>query len=157
MDKRPSLKDWVEAAGVALLFYLFKALPVRVASHIGGVIAPDVGHSLFGGTATNTVGVVNPPPGLDTAIAHAGDAFDLRIKTRVFSSDEAADTALNAGEVDAVLAGTAQLRFKTTRDTKLTSAVAQAAAAVRAAGGGGDRHAPQRFCGLPSRAESRGC
>jgi ABC-2 type transport system permease protein len=99
---------------------------------IGGVIAADVGHSLFGGTATNTVGVVNPPPGLDTAIAHAGDAFDLRIKTRVFSSDEAADTALNAGEVDAVLAGTAQLRFKTTRDTKLASAVGQAAAAVRA-------------------------
>ncbi len=46
MDRKPRLKDWIEAGGVALLFYLFKALPVRIASEIGGFLARTIGPPL---------------------------------------------------------------------------------------------------------------
>jgi len=46
MDKRATARDWLEAAGVAFLFYLFKALPVRAASEIGGFIARSLGPRL---------------------------------------------------------------------------------------------------------------
>lgn len=98
---------------------------------VGGVIAADVGDGLFGGTPTYTVGVVGPPPGLEQALDRAGDAFDLHIRTQSFTGNAAADTALDAGKVDAVLAGTGQLRFKDHKDNDLASAVGQAAASVQ--------------------------
>ena len=97
----------------------------------GGVIAADKGKGWFGGTETHTIGVINPPDELAPALQRAGDAFDMHIKTREFADDAAANAALDDGKVDAVLAGTEQLRFKDSENTDLSNAVSQAVATVK--------------------------
>jgi len=112
--------------------FLF-ATALLVVLSAGGVIAADKGKGLFGGTETHTIGVINSPTELAPALQQAGEAFDMHIKTREFTAASAANAALDDGKVDAVLAGTDQLRFKGKEDTDLSNAVSQAVAAVKVA------------------------
>ncbi|HKS92281.1 MAG TPA: ABC transporter permease [Tepidiformaceae bacterium] len=108
------------------------ATALLVVLSVGGVIAADKGKGWFGaGTETHTIGVVNPPSDLPQALQRAGNAFDMHINTRDYPGADAANAALGDGQVDAVLVGTDQLRFKDAADTKLSSAVSQAVAALK--------------------------
>ena len=109
------------------------ATAVLVILSVGGVIAADVGKDLFDGTETHTIGLVDPPAQLGPALDAAGTAFDMRIETQTFADNAAADAALDAGDIDAALVDTSQLRFKDTKDDDLAVAVGQAARAASTA------------------------
>jgi ABC-2 type transport system permease protein len=115
--------------------FLFSVL-FTTALVVGSIVVPPL---LFGDDDPTPVGLVEPvPAGLDTALLATAAQVDAELELRSYPDVAAADAALAAEEVDAVmvvpadLSSSGEVRFAEDADDGLVSLVSLSVSAVRA-------------------------
>ena len=114
--------------------FLFSVL-FTTALVIGSIFVPAV---LFNDDEPTPIGIVEPAPaGLDVALQAVATQLDAEIALRTYPDDAAADAALEAEAVDAVvsvpadLSGPGEVRFAEESDDGLVQAVSLAVSSLR--------------------------
>jgi ABC-2 type transport system permease protein len=115
--------------------FLFSVL-FTTALVVGSIVVPPL---LFGDDDPTPVGLVEPvPAGLDTALLATAAQVDAELELRSYPDVAAADAALAAEEVDAVmvvpadLSSSGEVRFAEDADDGLVSLISLSVSAVRA-------------------------
>ena len=115
--------------------FLFSVL-FTTALVVGSIVVPPL---LFGNDDPTPVGLVEPVPGgLDTALLATAAQVDAELELRSYPDVAAADAALAAEEVDAVvlvpadLSSSGEVRFAEDADDGLVSLISLSVSAVRA-------------------------